>query len=99
VTSIGNSAFQNCTSLIRMNFLGNAPTLGTNIFVNTDANFKIYRYSTKSGWSSTFGGKPVLLIDSPIHKGLQTFGFSNISSGKASIKKENSNGKITLSKI
>jgi hypothetical protein len=83
-----------------MNFLGNAPTLGTNIFFNTDANFKIYRYSTKSGWSSTFGGKTVLLIDSPIHQGLQTFGFANISLGEVSIKKQNTgSGKINLRRL
>ena len=92
MTSIGQNAFYNCTSLTRVNFLGNAPTLGTGVFLNTNVNLKIYKYSTKSGWSSAFGGEDVLLIDSPIHQGLQTFGFLNISSGKISIKKQNLGG-------
>ena len=91
VTSIGTRTFDS-SSLTRVNFLGNAPSLGSIPFNNTNANLKIYRYSTKSGWSSTFGGKDVLLIDTP-SKGLRTFGFPNISSGKISIKKQNTGGK------
>jgi len=91
VTSIGISAFIYSTSLIRVNFLGNAPIIGSLAFDSTNINLKIYRYSTKSGWSSTFGGKDVLLIDSLINKNLQTFGFPKVSSGKVSvsIKKQN----------
>jgi hypothetical protein len=97
VTSIADQVFYNCNSLNRINFLGNPPTLGSNVFTGaTPANLKVYRYSTKSGWSSTFGGKDVLLIDTP-SKGLRTFGFLNISSGKISIKKTNiGGGKISL---
>ena len=92
LTSINASAFRDNANLIRVNFLGNAPSIGISAFDGTPVNLKIYRYSTKSGWSSTFGGKDVLLIDSPIHQGLQTFGFSNVSSGKFSIKKQNLGG-------
>jgi hypothetical protein len=88
VTIIGDTVFAFCSSLIRVNFLGNAPTLGSFVFKNTNVNLKVYRYSTKSGWSSTFGGKDVLLIDQP-SKGLKTFGFSGLSSGQASIKNQN----------
>ena len=97
VTSIADQVFYNCNSLNRINFLGNPPTLGSNVFTGaTPANLKIYRYSTKSGWSSTFGGKDVLLIETP-SKGLRTFGFDGISSGKISIKKTNiGGGKISL---
>ena len=98
VTSIGTRTFDS-SSLTRVNFLGNAPSLGSVPFNDTDANLKIYRYSTKSGWSSTFGGKDVLLIDAP-SKGLRTFGFNGISSGKTSIKKQNlGGGKIQLYKF
>jgi hypothetical protein len=91
VTFIDYYAFYGCSNLIRLNFLGNAPDLSVvySPFYNNSPNLKVYRYSTKSGWSSTFGGIDVLLIDSPIHQGLQTFGFSNVSSGKISIKKQN----------
>jgi hypothetical protein len=87
------------SALQKIFFLGNAPSLGAVPFSNANPNIKVYRYSTKSGWSSTFGGKDVLLIDSPIDQNLQTFGFPNISLGKVSIKKENSgSGKISLNK-
>jgi len=99
VTFIDEQAFLDCINLTRINFLGSPPTLGVDVFTNTNPNLKIYRYSTKFGWSGAFDGKDVLLIDSPIHKGLQTFGFVNISLGKGSINKQNvGNGKITLRK-
>jgi hypothetical protein len=98
VTSIEQAAFEECFGLTSVYFLGNAPSLGLAIFSSTNANLKVYRYSTKSGWSSTFGGKDVLLIDMP-SKGLRTFGFPNISSGKISIKKQNlGDGKIKINK-
>lgn len=69
VTSIGDSAFSGCTSLTRVNFLGNAPTLGTNVFLNTNANLKIYRKKNfVTGWTSTFGGKPVVFISDNVVK-------------------------------
>jgi hypothetical protein len=89
IKSIGNSAFQSCSILTGINFLGDAPITGTSILASTPASLKIYRYSTKSNWSSTFGGKDVLLIDSPIHKGFQSFGFLRFSAGKVPIKKQN----------
>ena len=99
VTSIGQNAFELCALLTRVNFLGNAPTLGTNVFLNTNVNLKVYRYSKKSGWSSTFGGEDVLLIDSPA-TGLKTFGLGSSSSGQASVKKTNvGSGILTLSKF
>ena len=100
IIQISNAAFTLCSSLENVYFTGNIPQyLGENIFEFTNPNLKIYRYSTKSGWSNTFQGTPVFLIDSPIHQGLQTFGFPNVSSGKISIKKQNiRNGKMTLFK-
>ena len=69
VTSIGNDAFSYCSSLIRVNFLGNAPSLGVNVFLNTNSNLKIYRKKNfVTGWSSTFDGKPVVLISDNVVK-------------------------------
>jgi len=69
VTSIGNDAFSYCYSLARVNFLGNAPTLGINVFTETNPNLKIYRKKNfVTGWTSTFGGKPVVLISDNIVK-------------------------------
>jgi len=100
LTNIGYNAFYLCTNLIKVIFIGNAPSsVGSDIFLNTNANLKVYRYSIRSGWSSTFGGKDVLLIDT-VSKGLRTFGFPNFSSGKASIKKQNlGGGKIKTNKL
>jgi hypothetical protein len=100
LTNIGFNAFNSCTNLIKVIFIGNAPSsVGSDVFFNTNANLKVYRYSIRSGWSSTFGGKDVLLIDT-VSKGLRTFGFPNFSSGKASIKKQNlGGGKIKINKL
>ena len=67
--AIGQNTFFNCTNLTRINFLGNAPTLGTNAFLNTNANLKVYRKKNfVTGWTSTFGGKPVVLISDNLVK-------------------------------
>ena len=81
-TSIGEFAFYNCTSLTRINFLGNAPALGTDVFLNTNIDLKIYRKKNfVTGWSSTFGGKPVVLISDNVVK--------SGGSGKLTTKKRN----------
>jgi len=99
VTFLGVSAFRYNANLIRVNFLGNAPSIDTLVFDGTSSELKIYRYSTKSGWSSTFGGRDVLLIDSGT-RGLRSFGFGSSSSGQASVKKTNiGSGRLTLSKF
>ena len=69
VASIGDLAFVYSTSLIRINFLGNAPTLGSLPFDSTNANLKIYRKKNfVTGWTSTFGGKPVVLLSDNVIK-------------------------------
>ena len=60
VTSIGGDAFNNCTSLTSVTVEStNPPTLGYNVFNNTNANLVIYvpaasvdAYKASSGWSS-----------------------------------------------
>jgi BspA type Leucine rich repeat region (6 copies) len=95
-TNLADQAFQGAgsSSSFKCYFKGDAPTLGgPNVFDSSSAT--IYRYSIRSGWSSTLGGRPVVTIGPSVHKGLQTFGFPNISSGKISIKKQNlGSGKI-----
>jgi hypothetical protein len=82
INSIGDSAFINCTNLNKINFLGNAPTLGLSVFNNTNANLKIYRKKNfVTGWTSTFGGKPVVLISDNVIKSGGT--------GKLTTKKRN----------
>ena len=60
VTSIGSSAFQECNGLNSVYFLGNAPTNGYNAFFGTP-NAIVYRFKGKTGWSSTFAGRPTSL--------------------------------------
>lgn len=82
ITVIRDGAFGFCTSLIKVNFLGNAPTLQGAVFVATNANIKIYRKKNfVTGWSSTFGGKPVVLISDNVIKSGGT--------GKLTTKKRN----------
>jgi hypothetical protein len=82
VNSIGLAAFAYCFSLTSVKFLGNAPTLGTNVFDDTNVNLKIYRWKNfVTGWSSTFGGKPVVLISDNVVK--------SGGSGKLTTKKRN----------
>jgi hypothetical protein len=67
--AIGQNTFFNCTNLTRINFLGNAPTLGTNAFLNTNANLRVYRKKNfVTGWTSTFGEKPVVIISDNVVK-------------------------------
>jgi hypothetical protein len=70
VITIEYLAFYSCTSLTKINFLGNPPTLGgSDVFTRTNADFKIYRKKNfVTGWSSTFGGKPVVLISDNVVK-------------------------------
>jgi hypothetical protein len=105
VNSLGNNAFSLCYSLLKVYFQGNAPSYTLNsLFLGSPETLKVYRYSIASGFSSPsgtvlFDGRQILLIDSNIHQGLQTFGFLNTSSGKVSIKKTSTgSGKINLKK-
>jgi hypothetical protein len=69
VNNINFETFYGCSSLIRIDFLGNAPTLGIDVFFATNANLKVYRKKNfVTGWSSTFGGKPVVLISDNVVK-------------------------------
>lgn len=69
ISKIEYFVFANCTALTRINFLGNAPIIETGSFNNTNANLKIYRKKNfVTGWSSTFGGKPVVLLNDNVVK-------------------------------
>jgi hypothetical protein len=82
VASIGDLAFVYSTSLIKVNFLGNTPTIGSFVFDTTNANLKVYRNKNfVTGWSSTFGGKPVVLLSDNVVKSGGT--------GKLTTKKRN----------
>jgi hypothetical protein len=56
VLNLGDGAFSACTSLTGVYFRGDAPTLGTNVFLN--ATPTIYYLQGASGFGETFGGRP-----------------------------------------
>jgi hypothetical protein len=64
VTKIGSVAFANCTGLTNVFFKGNAPSEdGT--FLG-DYNATIYYLPGTIGWGLTFGGRPAVLLQSPV---------------------------------
>jgi len=65
VTSIGGDAFQHCSSLTSVTFLGNAPSLGNNVFNQVVAGATVYYHYGTSGWGSTYGGLPAVMLDAP----------------------------------
>ena len=63
VTSIGIASFWQCTSLTSVYFQGNAPTTDSSAFAafaNTYAT--IYYYAGKTGWGSTYAGRPTVQL-------------------------------------
>jgi len=53
VSAIGNNAFLNCDNLTTVSFLGNAPSLGTQVFsIKPAGGFLIYYSNDKTGWTS-----------------------------------------------
>ncbi len=60
VTSIGDGAFWDCSSLTAVTFFGDAPKAGEEVF--KEAPPTIYRKPDAKGWGDTWGGRPVKLI-------------------------------------
>ncbi|MEO2176150.1 MAG: leucine-rich repeat protein, partial [bacterium] len=55
VTSIGEAAFSDCTSLTSVTFLGDAPKEGKEVFTRSIP--IIYRKPEAKGWGNTWGGR------------------------------------------
>ena len=64
VTSIKDGAFSECINLLGLYFQGNAPSLGSYVF-NGDAYATVYYLAWTTGWSSTFGGLPTVMLFPP----------------------------------
>ena len=56
VTTIGDTAFNNCPNLVTARFLGDAPSMGTNVFSNSSSSFKVYYEAEKIGFSNPWNG-------------------------------------------
>jgi len=50
VTSIGDIAFALCSALESLQFEGDAPSLGNNVFQDVNSDLTIYYHADKSGW-------------------------------------------------
>ncbi|SPE58148.1 hypothetical protein SBV1_2720012 [Verrucomicrobia bacterium] len=58
-------AFFGCTSLTRVYFEGNAPSLGGSSVFTGDNNATVYYLPGTTGWGPTFGGLPTVLGNPP----------------------------------
>ena len=60
VTGIGDWVFNSCTKMTGVYFRGNAPSIGVNAFYG-DNNTTVYYLAGKTGWDSSFAGRPTAL--------------------------------------
>jgi len=58
MTNIGEGAFESCSNLQAIYFLGNAPGLGAGAFANDPAT--VYFETGTIGWATNFGGLPMV---------------------------------------
>jgi hypothetical protein len=71
VINIGSSAFYYCSSLTNVTFLGNPPELvwdfeaGGNHFSRVGAGAKAYYYCGTTGWGTSYGGLPTVMLCPP----------------------------------
>ncbi|MES2657014.1 MAG: leucine-rich repeat protein [Verrucomicrobiota bacterium] len=68
VTAIDRNAFEGCPLLAEVNFKGNAPTLATDVFLNTAVGFHINFYNGKTGFTTpTWNGYDAVNVgDEPL---------------------------------
>ena len=66
VTNIGQWAFNNCSSLTNVTSLGDAPSLTEgDTFYNVEARARVYYYYGTTGWGSSYGGLPTVMLGAP----------------------------------
>lgn len=84
IASIGNYAFWNCSLLSRVEFIGDAPSVGTGVFGNTAQDFSVYYWPSSSGFTSpTWQGYPAQLIATTAIIGLSgDMAFGNVEINK-----------------
>jgi hypothetical protein len=58
VTDIGNKVFNGCNALSKIIFLGDAPSLGTDVFLAVAPDAVVYYMPSKGGFTSSFAGVP-----------------------------------------
>jgi len=62
IVSIGSNAFFDCSNLTDLNFYGNQPAFGANVFGTNSINAKIYRIPGKNWSTYSVQGRPVELF-------------------------------------
>jgi uncharacterized repeat protein (TIGR02543 family) len=67
VIIVGDSAFLNCMKLIVAYFLGNAPTMGTDVFASCAAGFMVWHPSSATGWTDPWYGYPTATFTVPTY--------------------------------
>ena len=72
MTSIGSSAFSNCTNLASAQFDGSAPSIGTQVFENTQVSYTIVGAAN----AASYGG------DGETYGGLVVVDYSKIATGQ-----------------
>ena len=66
VSSIGNGAFANCSSLMNAYFLGNSPGMGTQVFDNAASGFAVHYFNGKQNFTTpTWLGYPSVNMGGP----------------------------------
>jgi hypothetical protein len=96
VTVIRNQAFFDCAGLTKSTFLGNGPTMGSQVFDQAAAGFKVYYYQGASGFTKpTWKGYPTAVlarspeisleqpIGSQLIDGVSKRSFGTVQAGKS----------------
>jgi hypothetical protein len=65
VESIGWWAFDGCTGLTAAYFYGNAPAMGTNVFLNCASGFTVFSTSGSTGFTNPWYGYPNAVFSPP----------------------------------
>jgi hypothetical protein len=73
VTSIGDYAFYGCASLASVYFKSDAPSVGLLVF-GGDNNATVYYLAGTTGWGTSFGGIPAVLLNPSIQTANGSFG-------------------------
>jgi hypothetical protein len=96
VTAINGSAFYYCSSMTGVYFLGNPPSLGSDVFTGANS-ATVYRLPTATGWGSTFGGRSVVMLAAPA---VTTGTTSGITTAAATLQGTvNPNGSATTAQF
>jgi len=80
---LGANSFGECPSLTAVVFLDNAPASASETVFSENSSAIVYRLSNKSGWSTSFAGRPTALIDCLFTEQQFRDGASGYTSGRS----------------